>query len=68
MVVEACSKSDAVITALNALDQNREVFALQGQAGSPKSDDTNRLIQQGSQLVMRVEEILTKFQLRTPAY
>ena len=66
MVIEVGKKSGAVITALNALDQNREVFALPGQADSRKSDGTNRLIQQGAKLVMKVEDILTKFELQLP--
>ena len=59
MVIEAGKKSGAVITALNALDQNREVFALPGQADSRKSDGTNRLIQQRSKLAIKVEDNLT---------
>ena len=66
MVIEVGKKSGAVITALNALYQNREVFALPGQADSRKSDGTNRLIQQGAKLVMKVEDILTKFELQLP--
>ena len=59
MVIEAGKKSGAVITALNALYQNREVFALPGQADSRKSDGTNRLIQQRSKLAIKVEDNLT---------
>lgn len=67
LVIEAGKRSGAIITALNALDQNREVFALPGQADSAKSDGTNRLIQQGAKLVMNVEDILNEFQILTPS-
>ena len=66
LVIEAGKKSGAIITALNALYQNREVFALPGKADSPKSYGTNRLIQQGAKLVLKVEDILSEFQLQIP--
>ena len=58
-------KNDAIITAINALDQNREVFALPGETDSAKSDGTSSLIQQGAKLVMKVEDILNEFQIST---
>ena len=66
LVIEAGKKSGAIITALNALDQNREVFALPGQTDSTKSVGTNRLIQQGARLVMTVDDILSEFQHQSP--
>ena len=61
LIIEAGKKSGAIITALNALDQNREVFALPGQTDSTKSIGTNRLIQQGAKLVMSIDDILSEF-------
>ena len=64
VVVEAGEHSGALATARNALDQNREVFALPGSVFSPESRGTNHLIQRGeAKLVLSADDVLAEFGL-----
>lgn len=58
LVTEAAEKSGALLTAMYALDQNKEIFALPGPVNSPKSFGPNNLIKQGAILVQDYVDIL----------
>ena len=51
VVVEAPEKSGALITAHQALDQGRDVYAVPGHAGTPNCAGSNRLLKEGAILV-----------------
>jgi DNA processing protein len=64
LVVEGDVKSGALITARQAIDENREVFAVPGNVYSPASRGTNWLIQHGqAKLVTKVEDVLEELNL-----
>lgn len=67
VIVEGGVRSGALITLREALNQNRETFAVPGPADAPMSYGPNHLIQRGeAKLVTSAWDILVEFESRYP--
>ncbi len=58
LVVEAGGRSGALITANQAAEQGRSIYAIPGRIDHPGALGSNRLIQQGAKLVLSAQDIL----------
>lgn len=66
VVVEAGVKSGAVITATEALEQGRSVFAVPGRVDTPAARGCHMLIKQGAKLCEGVDDVLQEFEFLLP--
>lgn len=66
LIVEAGLNSGALITATQALEQGRTVYAVPGHINAPSAMGSNRLIQQGAKLVMDASDVLDDLEILVP--
>jgi len=64
LVIEAAKESGALITALLAIDYNREVYAVPGPIDSESSAGCNWLISQGAMVADSVENVLNGLDIK----
>jgi DNA processing protein len=67
LVIEAGTKSGALISAAQAAEQGRSLYAVPGRIDQPGAAGSNRLIQQGAKLVTGAQDILDDFGLLFPS-
>jgi DNA processing protein len=67
LVIEAGATSGSLISANQAGEQGRSIYAVPGRIDQPKALGSNRLIQQGAKLVLSAQDILDDLGLLFPA-
>ncbi len=58
VVIEAAAKSGSLITARNALDQGRDVYAVPGHPFDARASGCNMLIRDGAVLVRKAQDVI----------
>ncbi|HXT01850.1 MAG TPA: DNA-processing protein DprA [Elusimicrobiota bacterium] len=64
IVVEGRARSGSLLTAGDAAQYGREVYAVPGPADSPLSDGPHKLLRSGARLATRVEDVTSLFPTR----
>jgi DNA processing protein len=64
LVIESKIDGGALITAQQALESNREVFALPGPINVPTCAGTNKLLHDGAKVVLSLDDILQELNLK----
>lgn len=67
VVVEAKERSGSLITADQALEQGKDIYAVPGRIFDPLSGGCNNLIRQGAGIISNVEEFLRELDLCRPS-
>jgi DNA processing protein len=65
LLIEAKEKSGSLITADQALEQGREVFAIPGRISDATSAGCNMLIRQGAECITKAEDIASELMLNS---
>ncbi|NSX55990.1 DNA-processing protein DprA [Parasulfitobacter algicola] len=68
VVVEAAAKSGSLITARNALDQGRDVFAVPGHPFDARAAGCNMLIRDGAVLIRNAQDVLENLKSQEPEF
>ncbi len=66
IIVEAGFGSGAIITATNAAEQGRIVFAVPGRIDSPSARGCHQLIKTGARLIEDIDDVLQEFEFLIP--
>ncbi len=64
LITEGTDRSGSLITATNAAEQGRDVFAIPGSITSPTAQAPHILLKQGAKLVTSAADILTEYSLQ----
>jgi DNA processing protein len=62
IIVQAPERSGALLTATQAVEQGRELFAVPWPKTTPQSDGSNRLIEEGALVARNAEDVLKALQ------